>query len=128
MNQSVKRASTVCPNGLPALDDYTLATRIAALPLLQADHDRAVLLTCGLIPGKFGLLKRADRDWLMKMAVANDVLPRIFKKKKKRPEAPVAADRYLDDHTEGTEFGLALRCSQVPSLGGKMPVPPRRAW
>ena len=130
MNQSVKRnGGWITPCGLPAFTDYDLAEKVAATPLPKADHEKALLLTVGLIPGKYGMLSRPDRDWLMQKAKEHNLLPRVFKKKKRREAPPVAADRYLDDHTEGAERGLAIWCSQVPALGGTMPVPPaRRSW
>ncbi len=106
MNQSRKRTVTgskLCPNGLPALTDKELADRIALIPLPPEDHRRAVLLTVGLVPGQFGLLRRADRDWLMGIAVKHEVLPRLYPKAK-RPRHLGAPDQYSDKECEVPAF------------------------
>ncbi len=122
MNHSKKRTaegSRMCPNGLPAMDDKSLAEKVASLPLPQEEHRRAVLLTAGLVPGKFGLLRRADRDWLMTVASKAGALPRIFKKPKRPREASVGPDRYCDKPVDLPAVVMAQM--------GKIPLPPRRA-
>lgn len=127
MNHSVKRTrsgSVTSPIGLPCLDDHQLATRVSLLPMEKDAHERAVLLLAGLVPGKFGLLTRKDRDWLVQIAVKAGVMPK-FPKKPKQPEMANPGDRFSSKETEGTALGAAhLKKFAFP--GGKMPLPPRR--
>lgn len=126
MSQTAERATVLCPNGLRQLDDHELAEKVASLPLPPEDHRRAVLLTMGLVPGKYGLLRMPDRDWLMKKASAAGVLP-AFKKRKKEHKDDLPGDRYgaMSHVTKGTLMAAAIIASQVPSLGGLMPAPIR---
>ena len=117
------------PAGLPCFDDHQLANKVAALILPAEDHTRAVLLTVGLEPGKYGTLKQADRDWLMKKAQENSLLPRL----PRRPPGQkclYAQDPYSDRESEAMKKVLSeVVAAQVPALGGQMPVPPaRRNW
>ena len=129
MNQSVKRTGVLAPFGLPPLDDHALANKVAELTLPEPDHKRAVLLTVGLIPGKFGLLSRPDRDWLTKLALNAGVLPRLHR----RPPGQkclYAQDPYSDRDSEALAKVLKnIVAKMVPSLGGQLPTPPpRRNW
>ena len=128
MNQSSKRTVTgslTTPSGLPAIDDWHLAQMCSLIPLPPEDHDRACRLTVGLAPGKFGLLKRKDRDWLMKLAAKHSLLPRM-PKKPKQPEGDLPPDAYSTRLTKGAQLAAAhLDTFRYP--GGKMPVPPKGA-
>lgn len=95
MNQTRKRTARTTPNGLPAMDDKMLAERCALIELPPDEHKRVLRLTVGLEPGKFGLLKRADRDWLMKIAADNKLLPRRFPKTN-GPRRDLVLDNYSD--------------------------------
>ena len=118
----------MCPNGLPALDDHELATRVALLPLEASEHQKAILLTVGLVPGRFGLLARPDRDWLMKTALKMGALPKMPVRKK--TDHSLAPDHYCDQVSKETQRILEeVVAVQVPALGGRMPVAPaRRNW
>lgn len=129
MNQSVKRTGVLAPFGLPALDDHALANKVAELTLPAEDHKRAVLLTVGLIPGKFGLLSRPDRDWLTHIAHDAGLLPRLHR----RPPGQkclYAQDPYSDRESPALAKVLKTIVSKmVPALGGVLPTPPpRRNW
>jgi hypothetical protein len=131
MNHAVKRTvagSITCPNGLPQLTDLDLAQRVSLLPLPANDHERAVKLCIGLVPDKYGLLRKKDRDWLMQTASANGALPKFPHKRKVQGSTndTIAPDRYMERETKGTLLACSIISKQVPALGGTMPTPPRR--
>lgn len=127
MRQSVKRTvsgSRTTPIGLPSLDDHQLATRVAFLPLEQDAHTRATLLLAGLVPGKFGLLKRADRDWLTQIAIKAGAMPK-FQRKPKQAEMHMCADAYSSKETRGT-LAAQAHLAKYARPNGEMPKPPGR--
>ena len=122
MRQSAKRThsgSKTCPNGLPAVDDHNLVQRVSILPLEPEAHRRVVLLGQGLVPGKFGLLKRSDRDWLLQLAVAGKVMPQKFKPKS-NVQPYVAADAYSARDSDGSRFAADHLAKYA-----KIPTPPK---
>lgn len=129
MNNAWKRtANTLTPqiNGtsMPVLDDSTLLKLILALPLGDTARADMEKLHAKVEPGKFGQLKRNDRDRLLKFAHQNGALPKP--KKVKRPADTHAPDVYDDRETRGTAVAAAIIAAQVPLYGGEMPWPPGR--
>lgn len=111
------------PAGLPCFDDHALANKVAALPLHQEDHTRAVLLTVGLEPGKYGTLKQADRDWLMKKALEGDLLPKL----PRRPPGQkclYAQDPYSDRESSSLDRALQRIARWTRGSNGEMLSPP----
>lgn len=121
-----RRTGHTTPTGLPALDDHTLAFRVAALLLEPPDHERAQKLTVGLKEGLYGQLKKADRDWLIQVALRHGAMPRARPKRRDALPANLGNDSYSTKATAGTTSAASLLSTQVPSLGGTMPVPPNR--
>ena len=111
--------------GGKSVDDHELCVRILELPLGETARAQIQDIADRLAPGKFGQLSTRLRDKLWKFAVQNGAVQRP----KKRRDAAYhthAPDVYDSKESEGTARAAAVIASQVPSLGGRMPVPPNR--
>ncbi len=109
---------------MPVIDDLTVVKLVLALPIGEAFREELQELADGLEPGKFGQLKRRDRDKFVKLALHHGAIQRP--KTIERNAVVYAPGHYSDRETPGTAFAVAIIASQVPSKGGAMPVPPGR--
>lgn len=108
-----------------SVDDHELCLRILQLPLGETTRMKVQAIADQLVPGKFGQLSTVLRDKLWRFAVRNGAVQRP-KKRKAVQTLAVHTDSYDTRDTPETARAAKLIASQVPSLGGKMPVPPNR--
>ena len=108
-----------------SVDDHELCLRILQLPLGETTRAQLQDIADRLTPGKFGQLSTPMRDKLWKFAVQNGAVQRPKKRKTVAYHAH-APDVYDSKESAGTARAAAIIASQVPSLGGEMPVPPNR--
>lgn len=111
------------PN-VPAIDDVTLVRTVLSLPIGATLRKELLDVVDSLVVGKFGQLPKADRDRLMRLAIAESALPRAAAKPK--GVSLHTGHPYEVKRTKGTVVAEGIISAQIPALGGRMPVPPGR--